>query len=57
MIWLTRRVSLPHRRAEEIVHHHASFLLRFDTHGYGAFLISGKGTKLYAALPAPPTAD
>lgn len=57
MIWLTRRVREAHRRAEEIVHYYASFLLRFDTHGYGAFLIAGKGTKLYAALPASPTTD
>jgi hypothetical protein len=28
MIWLTRRVMRTHRRAEEIVHDYASFLLR-----------------------------
>jgi hypothetical protein len=39
MIWLTRRVREAHRRAEEIVHDDASFLLRFDTGRDGAFLI------------------
>jgi hypothetical protein len=40
MIWLTRRVRLALRKAEEIVHDYASFLLRFDTRGDEAFCMN-----------------
>jgi hypothetical protein len=37
MIWLTQRVREAHRRAEEIVHDYASFLLRSILAGMGRF--------------------